>query len=923
MEAISRIEAAAAFLLFEVGMARSLVARLPFATALTRRWPSLNAMCAAAALLYAVAVAVAATGTADTGFFTLFGGPILAVEGGSGAEAAGLAAGDVLLAVDGVPTPTAHARDAALARLSPGAVTQLEVGRQGQRLAFTVLTSRRLPLGSVAGALAALGLLLVSAYAGHRQVFQRVDIIYVVFIAGVLVFHSAVRIPVLAVPLFFCMTLAAPATYHLMVLFPAGDPLSRRGLWLVYGPPVLVGGLQAVNAVLFSLGAIGEEAIPIGNIGLKATSILAAFYLTVGGVVRWRRMRRKRDELDPIAARWLTIGAVTMAAPLIAVVVWQTVSPESCLGGGFQPLVATSMAGGSICIFLALSRERFVDVGRLVRRGAGHVISAGVAAAVLLVAAAIFGSRVAGSNVVLFGTFLAGVLLAPLGARLQRSIDERFSAEHARTRRLLGQAVEHAARSLDLVEIEQEVTRRCAEALRADGCALYLADDGGFRRVAIAGSVELPERFDDPRLQLSVAVRNLDARLVAVRIPGERPAKLIVAPSEQRPIEDDDRELLATTAAGLAVALANASAHTSLRRMSERLRTEVDQSERRRREIARLKERLEEDKHAVEAELARVGGVAPVIGEGLRPTFDLVHRVARSEATVLVTGETGVGKELVARALHAGSARREGPFVVVDCGAIAAGVFESMLFGHERGAFTGAIRAAQGSFRAAQAGTLFLDEIGELPLELQPKLLRVLQEKEVIPVGAARPIAVDARVVAGTNRDLEAEVRAGHFREDLLYRLRVIDIVVPPLRARKADIPELAAGFLRAVAEHRQQRPRTLAPDAIEALLAHDWPGNVRELQHVVEAAALTSEGDELHIGDLGIADDIFRRRAEDAVARAGDDGPGLRETLSTLERDRLVEVLREHDGNRTAAAKALGLSRTSLRRRLARYGIA
>jgi transcriptional regulator with GAF, ATPase, and Fis domain len=294
---------------------------------------------------------------------------------------------------------------------------------------------------------------------------------------------------------------------------------------------------------------------------------------------------------------------------------------------------------------------------------------------------------------------------------------------------------------------------------------------------------------------------------------------------------------------------------------------------------------------------------------------------------VLVRGETGVGKELIARAIHAASPRRAGPFVVVDCGAIAAGLIESALFGHERGAFTGAVRAAAGAFRAAHGGTVFLDELGELPLELQPKLLRVLQAREVQPVGSTATIAVDVRVVCGTNRELEHEVAAGRFRDDLLYRLRVVELTVPPLRARKGDVAALAEHFLARLAARAGTAPKQLAPDALALLLDHDWPGNVRELEHAIEAAAVYAEGDVIVARDLPIAGKVFRRRAEhalDAAAVVGDGAPraGLRETLSELERGRLVEVLATCAGNRSRAARALGMSRGALLRRLKRYGL-
>ncbi|HVV87334.1 MAG TPA: sigma 54-interacting transcriptional regulator, partial [Kofleriaceae bacterium] len=429
------------------------------------------------------------------------------------------------------------------------------------------------------------------------------------------------------------------------------------------------------------------------------------------------------------------------------------------------------------------------------------------------------------------------------------------------------------------------------------------------------------------------APRELRGGAIAVPVPlddaGEpAPAVFVVTPPDGERLGEEEVELLSTAAAGFAIALHNARAHASLRELTERLRREVEVAERRRREIARLKDRLEAENRALVGELASRTGKAPVIGQGLAATFELAQKVARSDATVLVRGETGVGKELIARAIHAASPRRSGPFVVVDCGAIAAGLVESALFGHERGAFTGAVRAAQGAFRAAHGGTIFLDELGELPLELQPKLLRVLQEREVQPLGGEAPVAVDVRVVCGTNRDLEALAADGAFRADLLYRLKVVEIAVPPLRARKADLPALVEHFLARLAERSGQAPRRLGPDALRLLVEHDWPGNVRELEHALEAAAVYAEGELIGARDLPVMGKVFRRRAEqalDAAAVTVDGAPraGLRETLGDLERERLTDTLRACEGNRSRAAKALGMSRGALLRRLKRYGLA
>lgn len=276
-----------------------------------------------------------------------------------------------------------------------------------------------------------------------------------------------------------------------------------------------------------------------------------------------------------------------------------------------------------------------------------------------------------------------------------------------------------------------------------------------------------------------------------------------------------------------------------------------------------MKERLEAENRELIGQLAARTGRAPVVGEGLRKTFDLVQKVARTDTSVLVRGETGVGKELVSRGVHAGSSRREKPFIVIDCGAISPGLMESTLFGHIKGSFTGATQDAKGAFRSAEGGTIFLDEIGELPLEMQPKLLRVLQERDVQPVGSSERIPVNVRVIAGTHRNLTDEVESGSFRQDLLYRLQVVEVVVPPLRERQGDIEALAEHFLARSAERSGRPSKRLAPDALGALLEYNWPGNVRELEHALEAALVYADGEEIRAADLPIFDQLFKQRGK------------------------------------------------------------
>jgi len=295
----------------------------------------------------------------------------------------------------------------------------------------------------------------------------------------------------------------------------------------------------------------------------------------------------------------------------------------------------------------------------------------------------------------------------------------------------------------------------------------------------------------------------------------------------------------------------------------------------------------------------------------MQPVLRLMERVGPSDANVLILGEHGTGKEVVARWLHAASARAERPLIAVNLGGIPDGLFESELFGHVRGAFTDAKADRIGRFELAEGGTLFLDEIANLPLPQQAKLLRVLETGEYERVGASRARRADVRVVAATNADIHAELKAGRFREDLLFRLNTVEIRLPPLRERRADIPLLAAHFLRRYAARYRKAAKEFAPDAMELLLRHSWPGNVRELDHAIERAMLMAEGGRVQARDFGL--DGGGGGAAAALDQM---------SLEDVERVLIQKALARAAGNVSAAAEALGLSRSALYRRLKRHGL-
>ncbi len=418
-------------------------------------------------------------------------------------------------------------------------------------------------------------------------------------------------------------------------------------------------------------------------------------------------------------------------------------------------------------------------------------------------------------------------------------------------------------------------------------------------------------RNGDEALALAKNGEPFDVALLDVRMPGPSGLDVCRALASACP----DLPVVLMTAFGdmdAAIAALRAGAHDFLTKPFETdaleivLKRAAEQSERQR-EVERLR-------HTAETGTGFAGilGVSPEI----RRLADVVERISSSDASVLVTGESGSGKELVARAIHSLSKRSRGPFVAINCAAMPDHLLESELFGHERGAFTGARAARVGLLRRAHGGTLFLDEIGDMSLALQPKLLRALQEKLVRPVGSDHEVNFDVRVVAATHRNLQQTVRSGDFRADLFFRLNVISIHVPPLRERRDDILLLAHRFLQEFAKRDGKPLDAFAPDVAHYLLRYDWPGNVRELRNTIEGAVTMARSHLVTREDLP---SLLREGASETSATA--DAPGEFLPLAEVERRHVLAILDAVGGNKSEAARILGVDRKTLQARLQRYG--
>jgi transcriptional regulator with GAF, ATPase, and Fis domain len=445
-------------------------------------------------------------------------------------------------------------------------------------------------------------------------------------------------------------------------------------------------------------------------------------------------------------------------------------------------------------------------------------------------------------------------------------------------------------------------------------------------------AVKVDDAQNDPRLYREVDRRTgvMTRSLLAVPLVSSRGSVGVLEAINHNsgaPFTADDLNFLETLAGGIAVALENARLHGQIKESEARLRTQV----------AALRRDIERDR--IRAEMIGTG-------QAMERVFRLMEAAAASDMTVLIQGETGTGKELVARGVHRASARSDRPFMVINCAAVPETLLESELFGHRRGSFTGAVRDQIGLLRAADGGVVFLDEIGDMPLTMQAKLLRFLENGEVIPVGEARAHSTDVRVLCATNRELRAEVARRNFREDLYYRVAAFPITLPPLRERREDIPPLASRFMSAAAERDGRRIAGIDAAAMNALVNYDWPGNVRELLHAMErAVAISPDGQMITVAELspwmsgagdsnGAPPEAIGAPANvpaplkplvmppsDTAASADPIIP-LREARARFEADHLRSALSRCDGNVSKAARMLGVSRVSLQKKMKEYGL-
>ncbi|HEY5924508.1 MAG TPA: sigma 54-interacting transcriptional regulator [Kofleriaceae bacterium] len=876
------------------------------------------------ALAYAIAVDVVAWRAPDKGFQAFTGQRIIDIEPGGIAEQAGLREGDVIVAVDAKPiTGTLDYAFRVLGR-EPGETVAFTVDRAGERREATVTLQRSPPPWTalvatlIAGALVVIGLFarLGRPHDLDTHRFYRTTAINAVVFVGALSWSKLVIHPVLAIVFLTALFVGPPLALDMSLDFPHREGNDRRKLRRI--SMILSGalGIGAGIALGFSIAQFGESDTALRWLVICVAGQVTAIpiYSALG---LWSQIRAHRKATGEYRAqlRWLLFGHALTALPGAAAIPLMVVDLDRFLLVRYQVIIICVVFLWSIGYGLAILRIRLADVDSLIKSSVGYAVTTTAAVlvylGVVLAAGWITGALVseAGPLPHLVAGVAAAIVFGPIRTATTNWLDRRFF----RDRRHYIEALRRAGESLALLrepgDLAREAVEQIVAAVRAEGGALFVQQQGAWTTAHAVGTMPAPPNGAGPP---SPPAHGIVVPVTDPRTGGE-PAWLVLGPRKSGDLySTDDKHLLAALASQLAVGLANARSYGQIKTLSRTLEAQNV-------EIRELRDKLEDENEFLRKRVEAATEGATLVGDSkaLRELRKTIERVAKSDASLLLLGESGTGKGLLARLLHATSARADQPFMQVDCGAIAASVFESELFGHERGAFTGASRMRRGPIELAHGGTLFLDEIGELPLELQPKLLRVLEDKVVLRVGATQPVAVDVRIIAATNRKLEQMVAKGEFREDLYFRLRVVEITVPPLRERRADLPALCESLLPRVARRAGYAVKPIADDALARMMAYAWPGNVRELENVLERALVLGEGREIVGGDLELSDRApLIEPVQDEESKPHD------AVMDEIERRRLSAALAAAEGNQSHAAKALGMPRTTFINKLRRHGL-
>jgi transcriptional regulator with GAF, ATPase, and Fis domain len=792
---------------------------------------------------------------------------------------------------------------------------------------------------------------------------------------------------VLLVSIFMsCAVLLAPVSLHFYSVFPRPKEYVRRHrgwfLTLLYGPSlILLLTMLGTMAVIVMIHRL--ERAPDLIKDLQQRVLLNQIYLALGlSAVQfacsllslahsyWAGTPGSRERQQ---VKWI-LGGASIAAVPITYTLWLAVTDTEALGLGAAawPMFMAS-ASITLAYGVGISRYGFLDVGQLISRSIVPLIvslAVGLAYALIVFVGMLivgetgfFTAPLQQATWVSIAALVMLTLLDLARGRIRTALDRRLSKTKVMLDETLKRMSLTVEQQLDAPTICKRFLHAVAELIEMDEGSIYLRSTSGeFRLVthlgkepsetALAGNSPLLMSLHKvPMVRLRpgalvsesslLQLHNLRGELaLPLRHENTLLAVLIIGHREEGTLDIGTLHLLTTFTQIVGMALHGAEGHAALEALNRELHDKVQKISEQQRRIVTLQSQLLQlgaasatpadlglELPSHDAPLVPAIPVDGIVGSSpaMRQLLVSIKKVAQSQSAVLIRGESGTGKELLAKALHDGSPRAKGPFVKVHCAALAPGLLESELFGHVKGAFTGAIKDKPGRFELADKGTLFLDEIGDISLDVQTKLLRVLQEMTFERVGSSSPLSVDVRIIAATNQDLDRLMKEGKFREDLFFRLNVITIRTPPLRERPEDILELADHFLRVYAAKSNKPVLTLDDEAALALKSYSWPGNVRELENVIERAVVLAEGGVVTLHELPtelIASPIAEGAEPYPSGLMAWEGTDWSTRFEAEERQRLIQAMTKAGGNKSKAARALGMPRSTFVSKMEKHGL-
>jgi transcriptional regulator with GAF, ATPase, and Fis domain len=807
-----------------------------------------------------------------------------------------------------------------------------------------------------------------------RQFFIMTAVFIAAFMGGYHWWRLMYSPPLLLGFIFSAVFLPA-VSLHFYLLFPRPKSILGSHPKAILGAAYGAAGTFAVAMVLgyAAILALHTSHAPDGDVRAAVSLVRGTVFVYIvvalvnyGGIV-WclaHSFRTARDAVERDQVRWILYGSALASLPLAYALFLAFFKPSEFGGGAATwPMFAASVCfTGSFTV--SITRYRLLQLDQLISSGMAYflvsVLAASVYYVLVFVGALVMGGQGSSAELVEQAFWVSGVALIMTAgldlarARLRRALDRRYRRDKTQldhTLKLLGDTVEQL---IDPPTLARRLLRAVTDLLDVPGGAVYVREGeppvyrvaGGIGPVAPAaeldaagplsvalGSFEtIPPRVGPGPFDALAQLHSLGGA-AAVALSHENTVRAILVLGSKNggaPYTREDLDLLAAFAPFTALALASAEGHHTIEGLNRELQTKVEKIGEQQRRILALQQQLTtQARFAAAAETPSedepreplAGGIVGA-GTAVRQLMALARKVAASPSAVLIRGESGSGKGLLAKAIHENSPRAGRPFVKVHCAALAPGVLESELFGHVKGAFTGAVRDKVGRFELADGGSLFLDEIGDITPDVQTKLLRVLQEKTFERVGSSASLQVDVRLVAATHQDLERLIRDGRFREDLFYRLNVITLTVPPLRDRPEDLPELAQHFLKIYSARSAKGVAQIDDEAILALRSYHWPGNIRELENAIERAVVVCDGLVLTVADLPT--EVLQ--ASPPGGRATDECQwGVRgERLDRYRRERetILRALAATSGNKAEAARILGMARSTLVSRLKKHGL-